>query len=193
MPRINSENFYKNAIKKHGLSPMGVCWLSYEHQQIRFDTIRAMLPEDLSCVSLVDAGCGFGDFFTYLQNTQSLPQTYIGIDSIDTMCEIARKKTSSKIIHADIAKATLPTVDYYICSGALNLLTPFESHLFIRNCYKSSKKGFIFNALCGDIKSETYNYLSREIIKKIATELQVTKLIFTDNYLDNDITVGFFS
>jgi len=156
MPRINSENFYINAIKKHGLSPMGVCWLSYAHQRIRFDTIRAMLPEDLSSFSLADAGCGFGDFFTYLKNTYSSPRTYIGIDSIDAMCKIARKKTSSKIIHADITKDALPVVDYYICSGALNILTTFESHLFIQNCYKSSKKGFIFNALCGNKESQTY-------------------------------------
>jgi len=38
-----------------------------------------------------------------------------------------------------------------------------------------------------------YNYLSRETIKKMADELKVKKLIFVDNYLDNDITVGFLS
>ena len=192
MPRIDSEAFYKNAIKKHGFTPAGVCWLSFAHQQIRFETICELLPDDISNFTVTDAGCGFGDFYTYLKNSTLLPQKYIGIDSLETMCSIAKEKTAQKILHADITNTQLPVSDFIVCSGAMNVLTAFETTLFIQNCYKASKKAFIFNILCGEDKSETYNYLSKDKIEQFAQELNVKKLLLREDYLNDDITVGFY-
>ena len=83
-------------------------------------------------------------------------------------------------------------MDYYLCSGALNILTPFETYQFIANCYKASKKGFVFNALFGEKKSATYNYMNKKQIQEIATNLHVKKIAYKEDYLDNDISVGFF-
>jgi len=192
MPRINSEIFYKNAIKQHGITPAGVCWLSYAHQQIRFEMICELLPESLRESSLVDAGCGFGDFYIYLQNNENLPKKYTGIDVIDTMCSIAQKRTYQEILHQDITNTKVPVCDYVICSGALNVLTPFETVQFMQNCFKASKKAFIFNVLYGKNNSSTYNYLTQESIQKIASELNVANIHLREGYLDGDITVGFF-
>jgi len=192
LPRIASKEFYNNAIKKHGLTPEGLCWLSFAHQQIRFDVICEMLPNDLSEYSLSDAGCGFGDFYTYLTQSAKLPKKYRGIDSLDTMCTIAKKRTKQEILHADITNTSLPVSDYVICSGAMNVLTPFETNLFINNCFQASKKGFIFNILCGEDNSQTYNYFSKEKITNLAKRLQVKELVLREDYLENDITVGFF-
>jgi len=74
----------------------------------------------------------------------------------------------------------------------MNILDEFETHLFIRNCYESSKKGFIFNILYGEIQSQTYNYLTKQEIQSIAKGLGVRELVFKDGYLEDDITVGFF-
>jgi SAM-dependent methyltransferase len=192
MPRIDSEAFYKNAIKQHGITPEGVCWLSYAHQQVRFETICELLPDDLSDEAIADAGCGFGDFYLYLQNNTNEPKHYIGIDSIDTMCEIAKKRTSGEILCQDITNTEIPVSDYVICSGALNVLTPFETVQFIQNCFKASKKAFIFNILYGEIDSQTYNYLTQSSLQKMAEEMNVKKMKLRDGYLDGDITVGFF-
>jgi ubiquinone/menaquinone biosynthesis C-methylase UbiE len=192
MPRIESEAFYKNAIKKHGLTPQGVCWLSFAHQQIRFEMICDLLPESLTEFSLLDAGCGFGDFYSYLQNTNKVPKEYIGIDSLDTMCSIAKKRTEQKIIQTDITHTEIPVSDYVICSGAMNVLTPFETQLFVNNCYRASKKAFIFNVLCGEDESQTYNYLSKQKITQMAKSLNVSKIELREEYLQGDITVGFF-
>ncbi len=192
MPRINSEKFYTSAIEMHGTSPKGVNWASKENQLLRFDAILELLPKDLFSYSIVDAGCGFGDFYTYMTKKQKTPQKYIGIDSLLDMYSIASENTGCEIINADICKDTLPNADYYLCSGALNVLTKFETHQFIQNCYSSSKLGFVFNALHGDKESETYNYLTTLEIKKIAKELNVKEVVLKVNYLDDDITVGFF-
>ncbi len=192
MPRIESEVFYKNAIKKHGITPAGVCWLSYAHQQIRFEILYELLPDLLCEENIVDAGCGFGDFYIYLQNSGNLPKKYIGIDSVDAMCSIAKEKTAQEILQADITNTQLPVSDFIVCSGAMNVLTAFETTLFIQNCYKASKKAFIFNILCGEDKSETYNYLSKDKIEQFAKELNVKKLLLREDYLNDDITVGFY-
>ena len=191
MPRIDSEKFYQSAIEMHGTSAKGVNWASKKNQIVRFENILKLLPKDIHQYSLVDAGCGFGDFYGYLSKYKSLPKEYLGIDSLIDMYSIASENTGCEILIANICTDEIPVKDYYICSGALNVLTKFETHQFIANCYKSSKKAFIFNALHGDKDSETYNYLTIQEIKLIAVELKVGELILRDGYLENDITVGF--
>ena len=192
MPRIDNEQFYKSAIDLHGISAKGVNWNSQSSQQIRFDIILKMLPSALESCTIADAGCGFGDFYLYSQKKKKLPQKYIGIDSILDMYSIASEQTGCEIIIADICKDALPNASYYICSGAMNVLNDFETHLFIRNCYEASEYGFIFNILHGDKESETYNYFTTSKIKQIASELGVKVIKMEDGYLEDDITVGFF-
>ena len=191
MPRIDSEKFYTSAIEMHGTSPKGVNWASKENQLVRFNAIIELLPQNISSYSIADAGCGFGDLYNYMIKKKKTPKKYIGIDSLLDMYSIASENTGCEIINADICKDDLPNADYYLCSGALNVLTKFETHQFIHNCYKASKYGFIFNALHGDKESITYNYLTKREIDKIAKSLSVKDVIYKDGYLEDDITVGF--
>ena len=192
MPRIDNEKFYLAALKKHGICSCGLHWASDVHQSLRFDKILTLLGDDLKESTLVDAGCGFGDFYRYLQQNALPVKEYIGIDSLQAMCQIAKEQTACEILHADITQAKLPLADYYICSGALNILTPFETELFIRNCYQSSSKGFIFNALYGDKESNIYNYLNMDTIQSLATRLHVKEMRFEEGYIEHDITIGFY-
>lgn len=192
MPKIDTHKFYTSAIEKFGISPKGVNWASKENQVLRFTILLELLPKDLSNVTLCDAGCGFGDFYHYLEKKKKLPSRYIGIDSLLEMTSIALQNTAQEILNANICKDSLPNADYYVCSGALNVLTDFEIILFIQNCYRSSKKAFFFNALFGNKQSETYNYLTKEKIEKIAEDLDVKEVVLRDDYMQDDITVGFF-
>jgi len=192
MPRINSERFYMASLKKHGITSRGLNWSSDAHQSIRFEKILQLIKENPKDISIADAGCGFGDFYLYLQANGLHVTQYIGIDSLKEMCEITKEKTNCKIIHADITKEALPVADYYICSGALNILTPFETELFIRNCFESCKKGFVFNALYGEKESKTYNYINMDTIQALAKALHVKNIKLQEGYLERDITVGFF-
>ncbi len=192
MPRIDSEKFYTSAIELYGTTARGVNWASKENQQIRFDVILEMLPKDLGSYIMADAGCGFGDLYNYMIKKAKTPKKYIGIDSLSDMYSIASEQTGCEIIIANICKDTIPHANYYVCSGAMNTLTLFETHQFIQNCFLACENGFIFNILHGDKKSETYNYLSTSQLQQIAKKLGVKKVKFRDDYLENDITVGFF-
>ncbi len=196
MPRINNEKFYTSALVQHGVSAKGLNWHSKEYQQIRFKIILEMLPSSLREFSITDAGCGFGDFYLYLQKRKKIPNRYVGIDCVEESCHIAAQQTVCEIISLDICHTKeshlFPKTSYYICSGAMNILNSFETHLFIRNCYEASEFGFIFNILHGDKQNELFNYLSTKQIKKIASDLNVKRVILKDGYLEDDITVGFF-
>lgn len=188
----NNKAFYTSAIKLYGTSAKGVNWHSKETQNIRFKTILNLLPSDLSTCSIADAGCGFGDFYNYICKKKKTPKKYTGIDFLDEMCSIAEDKTGQEIILANIAKDKLPSADYYVCSGALNTLSIFDTLLFIKNCYSSCKEGFVFNILYGDKESETYNYMNLEQIKEFAGSLDVERFVYETGYLEDDITVVFF-
>nr|WP_321267018.1 class I SAM-dependent methyltransferase [uncultured Sulfurimonas sp.] len=192
MPRIDNKRFYTSAINKYGVSAKGVNWNSKESQNIRFKIILEMLPQDMSSFTLVDAGCGFGDFYLYAQKQDRLAKEYIGIDSLVDMHSIASKRTGCKILIADICKDKIPNASYYICSGAMNVLQDFETYLFMKNCFEASELGFIFNILHGTKNTQTYNYLTKTKIEQIASDIGVKNIKIKDNYLKNDITVGFF-
>ena len=191
MPRIDSEKFYESAINMHGVTAQGLNWSSKLKQELRFEVILELLPSHLKTLNIGDAGCGFGDFYLFMQKLQNEPLYYLGIDSLVDMYSIASDRTAQEILIADITKEPLPSMDWYICSGALNVLTKFESYQFISNCFKSSKKGFIFNTLYGDKKSETYNYLTMQDIETLAKELNVRDITFKEGYIENDITLRF--
>lgn len=191
MPRIDNKTFYSTAIEKYGITAKGVNWHSKESQKMRFDIILEMLPQDMSKYSVADAGCGFGDLYLYMLKKKRAPKEYIGIDSLEEMYAIALNNTGCEIVVADICTDKLPSTDFYICSGAMNVLEEFETHLFVRNCFSSCRVGFIFNVLHGEKESETYNYLTTTQIEQMANDLGVKEVIFRDNYMQDDITVMF--
>lgn len=188
MPTIDNQKFYLNAIKKHGQNAKGLNWNSSNNQTLRFEKLLQLLPQDLPNYTLADAGCGFGDFYDYLAHK---PKEYTGIDVLEEMVKIAQQNTSSKIIQADLTKTTPPVHDYIVCSGALNILTKFETSLFLQNCYNSVRKGFVFNCLIGR-ESDTFNYLDKKFLEQNALALGVKKIEYLEGYIPNDITVGFF-
>lgn len=191
MPRVDSQKFYSSAIDKYGITAKGVNWHSKESQKIRFDIILEMLPDELNSYSIADAGCGFGDLYLYMAKKKRAPKKYIGIDSLADMYSIASERTGCEILIADICKESLPAADYYVCSGAMNVLEEFETHLFVQNCFNACRVGFIFNVLHGEKKSETYNYLTTSQIEQMAEHLGVQKVVLRNDYMQEDITVLF--
>jgi len=191
MSRIDNEKFYSSAIDKYGTTAKGVNWHSKESQKIRFDVILEMLPKDIDSYTIADAGCGFGDLYTYMLKKKKVPKNYIGIDLLPDMYSIASERTGCEIVIADICKDNLPPADYYVCSGAMNVLESFETHLFVRNCFSTCRLGFIFNVLHGDKASETYNYITTKQIEQMAIDLGVDSVIVKDDYVKDDITVYF--
>ncbi len=186
MSRIDNEEFYSAAIKKHGNSSRGVHWNSVHSQEKRFEVLLSCIDDD--AFSVVDAGCGFGDLHGYLLKKKISFSHYVGLDLSPSMVTIAKEKTGCEVWECDICRDILPQADYYICSGAMNILSRFDTYLFIRNCYESCTKGFAFNLLMGKDDSLVYNHFYPEELQSLFDELGA-RAIVKKGYLKHDFTV----
>ena len=188
MPRINNQMFYENAIKRYGCTARGLNWNSKNSQHTRFDVIHALLEGHLPSSKIVDAGCGFGDLYLFLQQKGSLPRKYIGYDMLQEALFVAHKRTKQHFVHKDILNDELELADFYIASGSMNILNRFETFLFIRRCFEASKKGFVFNLLKGEEKQGHFNYFLPHEIEAYASDFAYSIEIY-DDYMEGDFTV----
>ncbi len=186
MSRIDNEKFYTAAIEKHGDSSKGVHWNSSYSQQKRFEVLLSCIEDE--DFSIVDAGCGFGDLYAYLKMREVSFSDYRGVDLSPSMVEIAKEKTGCEILERDVCRELLPRADYYICSGAMNILSRFETYLFIRNCYEACTKGFVFNLLMGADDSLVYNHFYPKELQGLFDELGA-RVTVKKGYLKRDFTV----
>ena len=177
--------FYKSAISKHGISAQGVHWNSEYSQYKRFEVLTSFIKNKIKKSTIVDAGCGFAEYYNYLFDNHLKPKSYIGIDCEEKMITLASKRfLDTSFYTKNILEDEIPIADYYICSGAMNILKKEEAIIFINKCFKASKKAFVFNLLKNDQLSklninDIYTYC-----KSLSKQTGIR-----EDYLDNDITI----
>lgn len=189
MDRVDNQEFYNDGILEHGLTAQGLRWHSRQSQEVRFHQLLSLLP--FNTASIVDAGCGFGDLYLYLSSQGKGAVNYIGLDALEIMVKEAQQRTGKSIYQCDILLDTLIKGEFYVCSGALNILTREGGYRFIERCYEASTRGLIFNFLEGKKESKTYNYLQADKIEKLGQKLGA-RVIFRRGYYENDCTVAFY-
>ncbi len=187
MSRIDNYRYYNEVVERHGVSAQGVHWNSQETQYKRFEILLEMI-DITEEERVVDVGCGFADLYLYMQEKSIAARSYVGLEIMKSMVVEARKRVPCEIKTCDVLYDPLPKADYYICSGAMNILTRDETQLFIKRCFEMSEKGFVFNMLQGEDESMVYNYFRPKEIEVIAKELGAT-FRMKKGYLPRDFTV----
>jgi SAM-dependent methyltransferase len=181
---VDNRQFYLNSIKQYGMGAKAVHWHSKKSQYKRFEVITEFLKDDLASSSVVDAGCGLAEYYAYLQDNKIPIGQYIGLDCEDFMIEHAQSRFENISFYTkDILRDDLPQADYYICSGALNLLSYHNFFKFIKNAFAHTKKGFVFNFLT----HHSFNQMDIQSVENFCHTFNV-KLHIKKNYLNNDIT-----
>ena len=180
-----NKEFYKDVIDRFGISHQGVHWQSKYTQYLRFEVLTSFIVDDIKSSNIVDAGCGFAEYFNYLNKYNLNPKKYIGIDLEEKMIRLSKKRFPHQSFYIkNILDERLLNADYYVSSGALNILTKDEMFLFIKKCYVASNKGFVFNFL----KNETLNNVKYNEILDFCKSINKNPLV-KNNYLYNDISV----
>ena len=187
MARVNQKEFYQNNYDTYGISAEGVAWDSVQTQKKRFSAITSCIG-DLKQDSVVDAGCGFGDFYLYLKEKGNLPKSYIGLDLCTPMVEEAKVRTGCKIMQKDILSQSIPMADWYVASGSMNLLTQMETRIFIQRCFEKSRKGFVFNLLEGKEREGKYSYWKPYDMLKMCQSI-CDNIEIKEGYMNGDFTV----
>lgn len=180
-----NKDFYSESIKEYGISAQGVRWNNKHSQYKRFEAITKRMKKKILTSTIIDVGCGFGEYFEYLKSNKKLPIKYIGLDCEKDMINICKKRFPNEEFHVkDVLKDDLIEADYLVSSGALNILKHKEIDLFISKCFAYSKQGFIFNSL----KDLTFNNIKQyeiiDICKKYSQHISVF-----EGYMDNDFTI----
>lgn len=124
---------------------------------------------------LMDLGCGFGDFYGYLQE-RGFEGIYVGYDINPTLVEVARKKyPEAAFAVKDIQEEDFPDFDFIVSSSAFNLsLSGEDNYSFIENilntCYSHARQGVAVDFMTDyvDFKSQDAFYYSPERIFAIS-------------------------
>lgn len=156
LSRIYIQKFHEDKIAKYGsVNVKSLAWFDEESQIKRFEILAQI--GDLNNSTILDVGCGNGDFCVYLSKHFS-NFTYHGLDIVSEFLDNAVDRTkeipNTPFYLADFMAIDLPPVDYVFASGSLNYKNSDPDFIYkaITKLFSACKKGFAFNLL-----SETPN------------------------------------
>ena len=122
--RSKQVKYYEELLKKYGDHYLSLDWKSPESQEIRFRVFEDLftIADKRDNFSVLDVGCGFGDFYGYLKKS-GYKFTYAGYDISSKIIDMAKKKYPDANFEVrDILEDQKPEqFDFVFCCGALNI------------------------------------------------------------------------
>ncbi|MGE4169552.1 MAG: trans-aconitate 2-methyltransferase [Candidatus Margulisiibacteriota bacterium] len=194
-PFSNQEiaDYYNESCDHFGASHKALGWSSAYTQELRFFVLS--LLGNWEGESVLDVGCGLGDFYAYLVKNE-LRFTYEGIDISPNMIALAQKtqpKADFKVL--DILDSDFyKHYDYVVASGAFTVRVNDQYAYLKQNMQKMyllSKKAMAFNCLSNRAEQQDQDllfYYDPVRVLEMAFELSPYVEI-RHHYLPNDFTV----
>jgi len=189
---------YQDAVHKYGGTFDATLWISKEGQRARFDVMRNFV--DFEHCSILDVGCGIGDFAQFLVDHHVEFESFLGIDAMDKMIETATNRSIPNATFSAVDVVTsldqLQEADWVTCSGTLNAMGEELAIKVIDALYDHCTVGLAFNFLSNrsgrDPASECLEPASRfNTLELLQHVLRKTPLVsFTQSYLGgHDATI----
>ena len=189
---------YEEAVAAHGGSFEATLWRNKDGQYIRFKTFCNFI--DFTDTSILDVGCGIGDFAQYLLQKNISFKSFHGIDAMGAMIDTASKRNLLHSTFETIDILKKPNIssnyDWITFSGTLNAMREEVARGLIDCSFEACIKGIAFNFLSDqsgrDPKNEDLTPARRfNTLAWINHALTLsTKVDFTQSYLDgHDATI----
>lgn len=189
---------YQDAARQFGGTFAATLWRSKEGQTIRFKTFCDFV--DFNETSILDVGCGIGDFAQYLIECGVTFKRFHGIDAIDEMITSAQHRNLSNCSFETLDVMTqlesMQGYDWLTFSGTLNAMQEPKAIELIDEAFAACGRGVAFNFLsnqCGRSPSqEDLQPASRfNTNDLLAHAFQLTPFVdFTQTYLaGHDATI----
>jgi SAM-dependent methyltransferase len=149
-------NFYDGLVRQYGHDPRACDYGRPESQAIKFRVLSEVMP--LANTNLLDVGCGFADFATYLQPRFSGIK-YSGIDLSSAMVtEACRNHPDLDLRVANVLDASFDrTFDVVTANGIFYLLGELAWSMMrkiIERLYALATSAVAFNSLSAWAKAE---------------------------------------
>jgi SAM-dependent methyltransferase len=146
-------DYYSDKLAQHGPTPAGVDWKDVSSQRLRHRQFLRLLGNDPDA-SVLDVGCGYGDFLTFLRENGHRGR-YIGCDVSEAMVAAARRLHGETDDHRFIVGAAPENcADYAVGSGIMNVMrggsaVEWSNYVdaTISALHAAARKGFGFNML----------------------------------------------
>ena len=188
------KGFYEKLLEKYGYSIKSLDYRSETSQKTRFDIITQVGIND-DC-SLLDVGCGFGDYFNYLKQRGIKNVKYNGIDLTDKIVNVAKEKNPlANVVQGNVLD--LPDdkkFDYVVSLGFNGVKTENNWKTLTKGLDKMWKLcniGIAFNAVStfATVQDNLIYFTSpTKVIDYIMNNLTY-KIVFKHDYMPHDFTV----
>ena len=129
-----------------------VSWNSTNNQHLRYFQLVDNI--DFNFTSVLDVGCGVGDFLEYLNINHFSLKDYKGIDILDDMVDGAKSKHPDINVECVDVFDYFETHDYAVCNGTINTRVFDDDEEqksfgfnFINKLNSITSKGFALNFL----------------------------------------------
>jgi len=160
---------HNTLLEKYGESPKS---LGIQHGQ----TIKYHIASQIGISknsTVLDVGCGFGDFFGFLKY-RKIKVKYLGIDLNKNLVRIARKRYPDASFEVgDIGKKQFSKFDWVIGIGITNYASGNFNKTLVKEMFRICKKGVFIDFLTTyvDYKDKENHYKSPEKMFKFAKSL----------------------
>lgn len=183
--------FYDEHINTFGSGPRAVGWSDVQSQEVRFSALCGL--GDFNNASVLDVGCGLGDFYQYL-NDRYKGVHYTGIDINPRYIENAKKLYAGAHFEvADFGEYVGGPFDYVCASGLFSVKIPNYKEVYgkqIEKMFAIARKGIAFTMLDEKHHANDESYAAYSVEEVRARCLLLTKNVVIDQgYLPHDFTV----
>ncbi|TAL24650.1 MAG: class I SAM-dependent methyltransferase [Nitrospirae bacterium] len=176
-------DFFSKKLSLFGNTPAAVGW-SKTGQRLRYECILKLLPLDGH--SILDFGCGKGDFYGFLKE-KGIKINYTGIDINRKLIETASHiYLEAELLTLDIDLEELPeSYDYIISCGVFNLNiqgVKESAEESLKKLFRHTNKTLLFNCLGTHSKVKDTNliYLAPEELIAAAKKITDSVVIYND-------------
>lgn len=180
---------YTELYKKHGVKPAALGWPK-GRQNLRFKIMSEIGA--LKKSEILDIGCGFGDFLTYL-NSKKIKLEYTGVDINPIFIKIAKSKhPEGTFTKRDIERTKFKKkFDWSFAIGTTNMKGNYEYiEKLLKEMFRISKKGVVMDFMSSyvDFKRSGSSHFEPEKIFKIAKKLS-RRVVIRHDYLPFEFCV----
>ncbi len=180
------KKIYQQLYREHRDSFKALHWSSRENQYKRFEVLSRI--GKLDGKSILDIGCGMGDFFTYLRE-QGIRAEMTGYDLVEEFLHIAKRRhpvARFKPVNLSRSRA-YDVYDYVFSSGLFAFGNKHFFDAMVHKAYRSCRVAYGFNLYRSE-QDENFLQLTPREIEKTLHSLYPSRIEIIDDYLEGDTT-----
>lgn len=197
LPDVETARWYEDKVRRYGYDHRGLGFRSRSSQERRFEALLGL--GDFHGRTLLDVGCGFGDFLRFLEERGIRPG-YTGLDICEPMIRRCRERfvaADARFVVADVLDYTPPhSFDYVVASGIFGLEAPgVRSRIAptLERMSRWSRAGCAANFLSRRSPAQAEARVYVDPCEMLELGFAITPAVRIDHsYLPNDFTLYLF-